>query len=474
MLEEVAADICASPVFQTTVDRIEQAWLRRQLELDMAAGISTLEVKKLLEAAAILACSSKKQNRQLAYRIATLAFEHCGETELPSDQALRVVLTRLGNFPALNTKPAIESAATRLPLSLFVEEQHAVKSHTLSIGENTLVLTPFQFELWASLAEGSQVAFNAPTSSGKSFVLGQYVCSRFLSSGSLNVVFLVPTRALISQVADDVAQLLGDLKLDDVDVIWLPPSEEAELPSRSVYVFTQERLQLLLGTHTNFNPDLVVVDEAQSISDGSRGVLLQWAIDDILDAGQSTQVLFASPAVSNLEVFQNLFRLPNLRALTTAEPSVSQNFIVAKVTSTKNGEIELASLGDGSAERRFLGKKSLNQVLASKRDRLVHISHHFGAGSVNIVYANGAAEAEKVALQLADMQDESTLFHDSLKDLAELADESVHPKYALSYCIQKGVAFHYGNIPTKLRRAIEVAASSGLIRYLVCTSTLLQ
>jgi Helicase conserved C-terminal domain len=41
-------------------------------------------------------------------------------------------------------------------------------------------------------------------------------------------------------------------------------------------------------------------------------------------------------------------------------------------------------------------------------------------------------------------------------------------------CIKRGVAFHYSNIPTQLRRAIENAVSNGDVDYLVCTSTLLQ
>ena len=44
----------------------------------------------------------------------------------------------------------------------------------------------------------------------------------------------------------------------------------------------------------------------------------------------------------------------------------------------------------------------------------------------------------------------------------------------LADCVLKGVAFHYANIPKKLRQEIERAFSDSKIRYLVCTSTLLQ
>jgi hypothetical protein len=60
-----------------------------------------------------------------------------------------------------------------------------------------------------------------------------------------------------------------------------------------------------------------------------------------------------------------------------------------------------------------------------------------------------------------------------LNELAELAKEAVHPKYLMALTVKNGVAFHYGNIPTILRTAVEHAFVSGDLQYLVCTSTLL-
>jgi len=55
-----------------------------------------------------------------------------------------------------------------------------------------------------------------------------------------------------------------------------------------------------------------------------------------------------------------------------------------------------------------------------------------------------------------------------------LAAETVHWSYALVACAKKGVAFHYSNMPTQVRSAVEDAVSRGDIDYLVCTTTLLQ
>src|SRR4030095_7169206 len=94
-------------------------------------------------------------------------------------------------------------------------------------------------------------------------------------------------------------------------------------------------------------------------------------------------------------------------------------------------------------------------------------------GQANLIYANGADEAEDVALRLS-RQIEVKNPSSRLLALAKLAKESVHPSYLLAECVLKGIGFHYANIPTQLRQEIEFAFSANELKYLVCTSTLLQ
>lgn len=108
---------------------------------------------------------------------------------------------------------------------------------------------------------------------------------------------------------------------------------------------------------------------------------------------------------------------------------------------------------------------------ASKSALLKYLDPYDDAS--NLVYANGAAEAEKIAVQLADLFSHREPTEEQLA-LAELAREAVHPNYVLVECVKRGVGFHYSNIPTQLRRAVEAAVSAGHLDYLVCTSTLLQ
>jgi replicative superfamily II helicase len=163
-------------------------------------------------------------------------------------------------------------------------------------GRGRLVFTDFQYDLWSKLSAKDRIALSAPTSAGKSFVLQNYLVSVFSESKLRTIVYIVPTRALITQVALDLGEFFQKAGTKTMpDIVTVPPDSDTTLPEQAIYVMTQERVQLTLASHPEFSAAIVVVDEAQSISDGARGVLLQWVLDDLLARNIKAQILFASP-----------------------------------------------------------------------------------------------------------------------------------------------------------------------------------
>jgi hypothetical protein len=61
-----------------------------------------------------------------------------------------------------------------------------------------------------------------------------------------------------------------------------------------------------------------------------------------------------------------------------------------------------------------------------------------------------------------------------LDELIALCIELIHPEFLLVTVLRRGIAFHYGNLPLILREEIERLFSAGVIKYLVCTSTLIE
>jgi hypothetical protein len=89
---------------------------------------------------------------------------------------------------------------------------------------------------------------------------------------------------------------------------------------------------------------------------------------------------------------------------------------------------------------------------------------------------NRPSDAEKAALQIFDAlgPDADISSAASVVALRELVEKTVHRNYALRTALSRGVAFHYGNMPLLIRSEIERLFREGVLRYLVCTSTLLE
>jgi hypothetical protein len=473
-MQELANRVWEDPRFRAVADRLRRAWLADEVGIAMTDAPSPEEIAKAVMSAAILACSASPRHRLAAFRTVTSAYELRGASELPLDQAVRVVLARLSNFPAMLTRPGVDASRDALPFGLLAEEMLASDRRTVSIGGKPTVLTDFQHALWSRLRARRRVAMTAPTSAGKSFVLQRFLTASFEEPGARSVMYIVPTRALITQVSRSIRESLADgfPGSSRPEVPTVPIEAAAALPARAVYVLTPERAQILVAAHPGFAADAVVVDEAHLIADGARGVRLQSVLNDLVGRNPAAQLLFASPGTRNLDVFGRLLGIPDVQPLKSREPTVAQNFVNVRVEDSGAGLISLRLVAD---DGRLLpvGEIRLGRRTATRIEKLANVAAVLGRGATNLVYANGQADAEEVALELVKRLGKRPTTP-GRAELARVARESVHRDYALAECALAGVAFHYSNIPTQLRLAVEDAVAAGDVDFLVCTSTLLQ
>ncbi|ABE61995.1 DEAD/DEAH box helicase-like protein [Nitrobacter hamburgensis X14] len=472
-MQPLADKVWANPHFHAAARRLQRAWLSHDIGVGRDDRPGLEEIVRIVRASAILACSKTADHRDQAYRTMTSAFDLYGASELPLDQATRVVLARLGNFPALATRPSIRDAMPSLPASLITEELIVSDRRTITRRDRSVLLTHYQFGLWRRLVAGERVAVAAPTSAGKSFVLQNFIAARLEGSSPQTIVYIVPTRALIAQVSADVRKLLiiDDGTSGDVDVITVPVEAGQPLPRRAIYVLTQERLRMMLSAHPTFHAQIIIVDEAHSVGDGARGVLLQWTVDDLLQRLPTTQLLFASPGIRNLDVFGRMFDVDDITIMPSGDPTVAQNFLVAAFDDAEAGDLTVRYV-EPARTLTEIGRLALGRRSVTRVEKQVNLAISLGQGASNIVYANGAGDAEHIALEIAGRLDRPPTAR--RQALAQLAAETVHWSYALVTCAKKGVAFHYSNMPTQIRTAVEEAVIRGDIDYLVCTTTLLQ
>ena len=280
------------------------------------------------------------------------------------------------------------------------------------------------------------------------------------------MVFVVPTRALINQVSDDVAGWLSAQDMDG-ELVTTPIAKSAELPVRGVYVVTQERLQLLQSAHPQLGFDLMLVDEAQSIGEGPRGVLLSSVIDEAITRNDQMQLRFAGPNLTDPGSFARVFGRDQ-KTVKTEEASVVQNIIFVDVDEIQTSKARLSLFAEGNKIE--IGLLDFDQPMIDHKSKLVNVALGLGKDGQSLIYALGAWESEEIAFGLADTDEASS---DDLKELSNFIKDAVHEKYLLAQSVLKRVGYHYGRMPALVRKAIEDAFSDGLLRYLVTTSTLL-
>ncbi|MCR9294825.1 MAG: DEAD/DEAH box helicase [bacterium] len=437
---------------------------------------------RLLRSACHLASSEKTLHRQAAYRIVSSAVKLWPQT-IQADPALAsVVLSRLGNFPAvdflLSMSPQRNDVFNRIPFGASIDLKRRELANTIELDdESLLLLTDFQKRFWRSLESKHPVSVTAPTSAGKSFALVNFLVKHHVQHDFRWSLVIVPTRALISQMCDSISRQIASRGVRNIVVSPIPvPPSELDTES-AVYVLTQERAQILLESPEVPEFDAIVVDEAQCISDGQRGITLQSVLEKAMAQNPSAKLLFAAPQISNPELFGEVFQINDLKVLRERESPVAQNLVLVETNPVILNRVSLSvSFNDQAFS---IADVEIEREIYDERQKLSYLSWEFGRGAQSLVFANGKADCEKTAIQLMEFSliEQSDVDESKTGRLTELATfirTHVHPEYALADTVAAGIGFHYGNMPAVVRNSVEKYFSEGLLSHLVCTSTLLQ
>lgn len=451
------------------------------LALDSSApSASVIDWPRLLLAGSILARSGQRVDQEAALRIATAAIS------LTEDQAYKdagaVLLGKLSNFRAIAL--AVERGLVapgldgRLGVALRLEAQRREMDRSILVQSSGawLQVNDFQQRFWTSATGDRWLSASAPTASGKTFLVLQWLIDQVITGETRVAVYLAPTRALVSEIETSLTELLSDTELVVVSSLPLPDKYKAARAggARLILVFTQERLHLLANILNNsFSIDLLIVDEAHKIGDNQRGVILQDAVERATRANPKLKAVFISPATQNPE--ELLTDAPDgvqTIAVDSDSSTVLQNLIVATQMPRK---AKLWSLTLRQQDSTLpIGILQLASTPDGLKKRLAFIAAAIGERGGTLVYTNGASEAEDVADLISQLLPSLEGIDPELLELAELARKGVHQDFRLAPLVELGVAFHYGNMPSLLRLEIERLFRSGKIRFLVCTSTLIE
>lgn len=440
-----------------------------------------IDWQRLILAGSILARSELRADQEGALRIAVGAISLADDAKVRDAGAM--LLDKLSNFKAVTLAISRglvgDRLEERLGISLRLETQRREMDRSVLV-ETTgrwMEVNDFQQRFWAGASTAAWSSASAPTASGKTFLVLQWLVDQMGSGDATIAIYLAPTRALVSEIETNLETLLKGLKGIEVSSLPLRTKFDATRSggSRLILVLTQERMHLLANVlGDEFSADLMIVDEAHKIGDDGRGVILQDAVERATRLNPKMKLVFISPATQNPgELLADAPSGSRTVAIDSDSPTVLQNLILAKqvkgkprrwMLNARQGEVEIE-----------IGTLELASTPSSFAKRLAFVAAAAaGDRGGTLVYSNGAAESEDIADLISQLQPDPQFVDPELAALAELARKGVHPRFRLAPLVERGVAFHFGNMPSLLRLEIERLFRSGKIRFLVCTSTLVE
>ncbi len=411
----------------------------------------------LLRFSDILSRSSNSNSQNKAYKIISLLVDDYKNNPIFRSFA-ESVFTKLGNFPAIKYLNEFNKKEDSQSLELVFEK--IMKEEFQKTPKGDLIFTDSQYEIFERITNSNHFSFSGPTSLGKSFILNAFIYHLiFIKKCNENIIILVPTRALINQT---LRQLKAEFSALENHMIISHPTVPV-IYKRSfnnyIFVFTPERLISYLADSENPEIGYLFVDEAQKIiaEKDSRSPLYYHSI--LQAERKNIKLYFSSPNIPNPDVFLSLFEKSTDEVFSVTSSPVAQNryfidFIEKRCLLFSDVQEESSIQVDLNLDHfyKWLDKLSGNH------------------GS--LVYCNTKADTIEHALEFSKTRKNKE--DPRINEVISVIKEHLHEKYYLIDCLKKGVAFHFGNLPQRIRTKIELLFGEKIIDYVFCTSTLLE
>ncbi|MEL4280996.1 MULTISPECIES: DEAD/DEAH box helicase [Shewanella] len=457
---------------------LEKLFLEDKITDSVKIDLHNDEIKKATWLASIAALSDNDKERNMANAFGALLHLTDKENEIYK-RACYILQSRTGNLitsshiPKLFQKDNILKDYGTL-LNFELAAHRALLEHEFS-DKTKIFFTEFQKKLWEHLNSGENVAISAPTSAGKSFIIKKYIIE-LVKEGAKNIIFIVPTKALINQVSNELKSQFHENA--HVYTTYIA-NEEDDLAT--IYVLTPERCLKLLQHENASPPKLIFMDEVHNIESGSRGVIFENILYRVISTWSSTQLVVAGPFISSLsDSIKKICNISIIDHQTLSSPVFQVRSALTFYPSKKIAQYRISSPTQRIISGEIKLKKSLySKIKGNKGEALEVIADMFSPEEHNIYYAPTKSSAEKwaskIAPVIASKNPKIIEAADSrIKDLIDFLEEEVHPDYSLIRALRLGVAYHHAGLPDIARQEVEELFSESIIKNIVCTSTLLQ
>ena len=383
----------------------------------------------------------------------------------PNDEIVKYylgsVLSAIGNYRGLMSKIIDGFKNEDLLDSIYYEYD---KEKHLIPGKNNEYFFNDQMLVYQKMNE-KYFSYSGPTSMGKTFVVQTYIQQQIEKGSTKNFAIIVPTKALINEVRNNMALALQN-KLHRLNYCIVTSSGDLLLQQNHHFIFimTPERLHHMIIERNNIQIDFLFIDEAHKISArGGRSSFYYKILTQLKIRQEMPTVIFASPNIPNPEVYLEII------------PEIEENQmkrLVSKFAPVCQFKFFLnVPERNGYYYNDYL-KEFERCYTIPEGQQLCDIVSSIGRDKQNVVYCSSRRSVIEQSVLYA--KNFPILNNNELNALAKEIRKEVHNDCFLADLIERGVAYHIGYLPANIRLNIEQWFESGSLRTIFCTSTLVE
>ena len=357
--------------------------------------------------------------------------------------------------------------------------------------------------------EQKHFVISMPTSAGKTRVAEIAIVDAIDQRGHSTCIYVVPTRALVNQVANDLSVLLEDVgyRVGTAAGSYenIPGLENVLIEDVHILVTTPEKLDMLdrSNNDTVRNCKLYIFDECHKLEDAGRGLRLEILISRLKQKNQGlhgARFVLLSAVLPHTNLGEFVAWLGSKKAIdfvwrpTRLLEGVVYKELGGEMPPTHKGRprkeqfygVEYPTLFkfDRLVNGTYFPKTSKKKAEESRNrwDIAAELALKYSKLGSVLIFCPTKAEAQNVALRFIKHsrykknipQNDREEILSRRNALAELIEDRLVKDFPLANAVKLGVAYHHASLPSDIKKEIELSIKRGDINIVAATTTLAE
>jgi superfamily II DNA/RNA helicase len=345
-------------------------------------------------------------------------------------------------------------------------------------------------------------AISMPTGAGKTRIAEISIVDAIDPDGNATCVYVAPTRALVTQIAADLSEVLGETGYRIATAAGtyesVPGLDELLIEDCHVLVTTPEKLDMLvrLGAPTVHQAGIFIFDECHKVEDPGRGLRLELLISRLLSSNEDAKFILLSAVLPHSSLGEFVSWLAGDRAVEYywRPTRLLEGVVVRHIGEQRKDKrsdrkryetlyaIEYPTLFETDYLLKGTYFKDDGSYRLNRWDVATELALCYAELGPVLIYCPTRAKAQDAAKRFLEKRFQKRLarLQDSAKpsrlrqELTELIEDRLGDDFPLKHLVSLRVAYHHAHLPADVKTEIERAVRNGDILILAATTTLAE